>query len=73
MDLALVDALARLRLEARRAGLDLVVREVPEELGLLISFCGLDVVLAVECQRQTEEREERLGVEEEAELDDAAV
>ena len=73
MDLALVDALARLKLEARRAGLDLAVRQVPEGLALLISFCGLDEALAIECQRQTEEGEERLGVEEEAELDDAAV
>ena len=71
MSLGIVDALARLKLEARRAGLDLTVRNVPQDLGLLIAFCGLEDALRVELQRQPEEREERLGVEEEAELDDA--
>ena len=73
MKLAIVDALARLQLEARRAGLVVAVRNVPEDLGLLIAFCGLEEALRVEPQRQPEEREQRLGVEEEAELDDAAV
>ena len=73
MTLAIVDALARLQLEARRAGLAVEVHDVPEDLGLLISFCGLDDALRVEFRRQPEEREERLGVEEEAELDDPAV
>ena len=68
MKLAIVDALARLQLEARRAGLVVAVRNVPEDLGLLIAFCGLEDALGVEPRRQAEEREERLGVEEEAEL-----
>jgi len=73
MTLAIVDALARLQLEARRAGLVVAVRDVPDDLGLLIAFCGLNETLRIELQRQTEEREERLGVEEEAELRDSAL
>ena len=73
MDIAIVDALARLQLEARRAGLCLSVREAPQELTVLIGFCGLDEALGVETRREAEQREERLGVEEEAELDDPAV
>ena len=72
MDLGIVDALARLELEARRAGLELTVR-APRDLVLLVAFCGLEEALGVvELQRQPEEREERRGVEEEAELDDAS-
>jgi hypothetical protein len=73
MDLAIVDALARLELEARRAGLSFVVADAPEDLRLLVRFCGLDEALRLEARRQPEEREERLGVEEEAELGDAPV
>ena len=73
MDLAVVDALARLELAARRAGLTLAVADAPEELRLLVRFCGLDEALRLEPRGQPEEREERLGIEEEAELGDAAV
>ena len=68
MDLAIVDALARLQLEARRAGLAVVVGDLPDDLRLLVRFCGLEDALGVEPRRQAEEREERLGIEEEAEL-----
>ena len=65
-----IDLLARVRLEARRAGVEL--RIVPsQELGELITFCGLTEALGVEPRRQPEEREEPFGVEEERELDDA--
>jgi len=73
MDLAIVDALARLRLVSRRAGLSLEIAGAPDDLRLLVTFCGLDEALRVEARRQPEEREERRRVEEEAELGDAAV
>jgi hypothetical protein len=73
MDIAIVDALARLQLEARRAGLCVTVREAPRELTVLIGLCGLEETLGVEPRRETEQREERFGVQEEAELDDPAV
>ena len=73
MDIAVVDALARLELAARRAGLRLVVADASDDVRLLVRFCGLDEALRLEPQRQPEEREERLRVEEEAELGNAAV
>jgi hypothetical protein len=72
-DVATVDALARLHLAARRAGRRLRLRQASEELVELITFCGLGEVLGVEPRRQPEEREERLGLEEERDLDDPAV
>ena len=73
MDLAVVDALARLELQARRAGLTLVVAAAPDDLRLLVRFCGLDDALRLEARREPEEREDRIGVEEERELDDPAL
>ena len=72
-DVATVDALARLQLAARRAGRRLRLRQASEELVELITFCGLGEVLGVEPRRQPEQREERLGLEEERDLDDPAV
>ena len=69
-DLGTVDALARLRLAARRSGLELRLMHVPDELRELIVFLGLEDALGLEPRGQAEEREERLGVEEERELDD---
>jgi hypothetical protein len=71
-DAASVDALARLRLAARRCGLELRLRHASAELQALLAFVGLDEVLRVEAKRQPEEREQRLGVEEERELPDPA-
>ena len=73
VSLATVDALARLQLAARRRGLELRVRSAPGELRELIELAGLTAVLGVEPRREAEEREERLGVEEEGELGDAIV
>lgn len=70
--LSAIDALARLALAARRAGIELRLRKVSEELRELLVLAGLEEVLGVEPRGQPEEREERLGVEEEAELDDPA-
>jgi hypothetical protein len=72
-DAAAVDGLARLKLAARRLGCDLRVRRASMELCQLLDFVGLaDAVLdGVEVGREPEQREERVGVEEERELDDA--
>ena len=69
-DAAAVDALARLQLDARRRGLELRLRNASSELRDLLAFCGLGDVLGVEVGGQPEEREERLGVEEERDLGD---
>jgi hypothetical protein len=69
-DLGTVDALARLQLAARRNGLELRLTRVPDELRELITFVGLAEALGLEPGRKVEEREERVGVEEEGELDD---
>jgi len=71
--LEIVDALARLQLAARRGGYRVELAAAPEELVELVELAGLGEVLGVEPRRQPEQREERLGVEEERELDDAAV
>jgi hypothetical protein len=68
-----LDALARLVLTARRQGLDLRLRHASGELQELLAFAGLAGVLGVETGGQAEEREERLGVEEERHLDDPPV
>ena len=69
-DLRSVERLARLQLAARRNGLDLRLTRVPAELEELITFVGLAEALGLEPRGQAEEREERVGVEEEGELDD---
>jgi anti-anti-sigma regulatory factor len=71
-DCVTVDALARIHLAARRAGVELDVRHASRELKELLVFTGLDGVLAVEPQREAEEREDPLGPEEERQLDDPA-
>jgi anti-anti-sigma regulatory factor len=74
VDLAVVDALARLALAERRRGRKLRLCAVPGELRELLALTGLDrVLLAVEPGRKPEEREEPAGVEEERELDDPAL
>ena len=72
-DLGTVESLARLQLAARRAGLELRLTRVPDELRELITFAGLAEALGLEPRGQVEEREERVGVEEEGELDDPSV
>ena len=73
VSLAAVEALARLQLAARRKGLDLRLHVVSRELRDLIQLAGLTQVLGVEPRGQPEEREQRVGVEEEGELGDAIV
>jgi hypothetical protein len=69
-DLGTVESLARLQLAARRCGLELRLARVPAELEELIIFVGLAEALGIEPRGQAEEREQRVGVEEEGELDD---
>jgi hypothetical protein len=69
-DLGTVESLARLQLAARRCGFELRLRRVPRELEELITFVGLAEALGLEPRGQAEEREQRLRVEEERELDD---
>ena len=77
-DAVAVDALARLQLTARRLGCRLRLRHASQDLHELLAFTGLaDVVaqprLRLEPVGQAEEREQRLGVEEEAERHDPAL
>ena len=71
-DVHSIDALARLQLAARRLGMEIRLRHASHELLQLVAFAGLHEVLRVETGGQAEQREERLGVEEERELDDPA-
>lgn len=78
-DAAVVDALARLRLTARRLGREMRLRHPSEELLELIALAGLcDLLplvtgLPVEPRGEAEEGEQPLGVEEEGEAADPAV
>jgi STAS domain-containing protein len=75
VDAVTVDALARLQLTARRMGRRACVRHASRELRAFLGFTGLADLcgLPVELERQPEEREERLHVEEEGELADPPV
>lgn len=72
-DVHAIDALARLQLAARRLGMEVQLRHASRELQELLAFAGLRDVLRVETGGQPEQREERVGVEEERELDNPAV
>ena len=72
-DFAAVDALARAQLNARRLGVRLHVVNASRELQQLIRFAGLEEVLDARGRRETEQREEPLGVEERSEARDPSV
>jgi hypothetical protein len=72
-ELAAVDALARLALLARRLGCPLRVRRASPQLRDLVELCGLTERLGVERERQPEEREQALGVQERVDTGDAPV
>jgi ABC-type transporter Mla MlaB component len=78
-DAVTVDALARLQLTARRLGCQLRVEHASAELRGLLAFMGLSGVVplnegsGLEAGRQTEEREQIGGVEEERDSADPAV
>ncbi|WP_213452354.1 STAS domain-containing protein [Rhizomonospora bruguierae] len=59
-----LDALARLRLTARRLGADIRVYPAHARLGQLLALTGLGAVLPLARQRQAEQREQPLDVEE---------
>ena len=71
-DLDAVDALARLQLAVKRLGGSLRVRGVSPHLLELLELAGLKDELCVESGGEPEEREEALGVEEEADAGDLA-
>ncbi len=75
VDAVALDALARLQLTARRLGSRVCFCHASDELVRLLVFAGLAEVcgLRLELQGQAEEREQRLGVEEEGELGDPPV
>ena len=74
-----VDALARLQLTARRLGCRVLLRNFSRDLEELLLLAGLDDVWLRDRLppgrggRQAEQREQRLGVEERVEPDDATV
>jgi hypothetical protein len=71
-DVALVDALMRIRLIARRYGRRVCLREIPDDLRDLLELVGLLDVLRVEPARQAE-LGEQLGVDEVVQAGDDAV
>ena len=78
-DAVTVDALARLQLTARRLGRRVQLRQACGELQDLLAFVGLGEVLpcggplGLQPRGQAEEREQALGVEEEADPCDRAI
>ncbi|MER5348892.1 STAS domain-containing protein [Kitasatospora sp. NPDC002551] len=81
-DLAVVDALARLRLAAARHGVRLVLHHASGPLRELLAFSGLAAVLPTgedaslpgrQPRRQAEQREEHVGVQEVGEPRDPAL
>jgi ABC-type transporter Mla MlaB component len=78
-DAVTIDVLARVQLTARRQGRRIELEGVSSELLELLVFAGLVEVLplvaasGVEPRGQPEEREQPLGVQEEADPDDRAV
>ncbi len=71
-DLGAVAGLARLHVASRRLGFDLVLHNGSDALVELVAFVGLADVLRFQPRGQAEEREQRLGGEEERKLDDPA-
>ena len=69
-DASTIDALARLQLTLGRLGIEIRLRHASQELAELLAFVGLSDVLGVEPDGQSEEGKQRLGVEEEGELED---
>ena len=71
-DVQVIDLLGRLELAARRHGRTLRLRNASPAFSALIAFVGLGPVLRLELEREPEEREDPLRVEEEGQLDDPA-
>lgn len=79
VDIVTVDALARLRLAARRRGREVSLLNASDELHALLELVGLDETIppcdvsGIEMRRQVEQREELLGVQEESDTGDPTV
>ncbi len=71
MSFSTVDLLARLQLEARRRGVELKLRALSPALRELIAFAGLEDALRLELEREPDEGEERVDLEEEGQLPDS--
>jgi hypothetical protein len=71
-DALTVERLARARLRLARLGFELRITHAPGELRELLDLMGLLEALGVEPGGEAEEGEQRLGVEEEGELDEPA-
>ena len=71
--LGTIEGLCRLKLEARRSGCDLELRNAAPSLLELLDLVGLAALLLAEGERQTEQREEPRGVKEEGELGDLSI
>ena len=69
-DLATIEAIARIALAGRRSRSSVMLVNAGERLCGLIELCGLSAALGVEVERQSEDREQALRVEEERELAD---
>ncbi len=69
-DAVTIDALARLQLSSQRVDLELRLRHASSELQELLAFVGLEEVLRLESGGQHKQRKQRVGVEEERELDE---
>jgi ABC-type transporter Mla MlaB component len=78
-DTAALEAIARLALTSRRFGASIELHGACPRLHDIVELAGLADVISVrarsgiEMGRQAEEREERVGVEEEVEADDRSV
>lgn len=72
-DLGTVDALCRLRVSVAHMGYVLRLIEATHQLDELLTWCGLDESSLVQGEREAEEREETIGVEEEVEPGDPTV
>jgi anti-anti-sigma regulatory factor len=70
---ATIDLIARQHLDARRRGGRIRLRGASTDLERLIQLAGLAEALRVEPRRQSEQREEPVGVEEERQLPDPPV
>jgi hypothetical protein len=72
-DLATVEALCRFRLALADQGYAVELRDASPGLQELLVLCGLEGVLPLVDQGQSEEREQPRGIEEEVEPGDSAL
>jgi hypothetical protein len=72
-ELGSIEVLARMQLGVRRLDGRLELHGATQELLDLIAFAGLGDVLGVKAEREPEEREQPLRVEEERDLGDSPI